>query len=164
MGALLEEVRTELKDIRVDAEALEAAVPPIMPEEAGENLAGIEDEPENLAAVAQEIIAEATGGIVRLAPASAPAETGSEVSVEKEDSGEAAPAESKPTQSGGVYLFINPSMRENSSEARHARSRSQRRGRVTWAEQNGGGADSFGDHDAAAGASGATEVTVQKME
>ena len=160
MGALLEEVRAELKDIRVDAEALDAAPPPMIAEDAGENLAGIEDEPENLAAAAQEIVAEATGGVVRLAPA----ETGSEVSVEKEGSGEAAIAENKAPQSGGVYLFINPSMRENSSEARHARSRSQRRGRVTWAEQNGGGADSFGDHDAAAGASGATEVTVQKME
>jgi DNA-directed RNA polymerase II subunit RPB2 len=164
MGALLEEVRTELKDIRVDTEALGAAIPPLIQEDAGENLAGIEDEPENLAAAAQEIVAEATGGVVRLASSSAAAAAG-EVTVEKEGESESETAPAAPAaQSGGVYLFINPSMRENGSEARYARTRSNRhRGPVTWAGQEGGDA-SFGDHGAAAGASGATEVTVQKME
>ena len=70
-------------------------------------------------------------------------------------------------QTGGVYLIINPNMRDNGSEARVTRSRSTRhRGAVRWAGMEGGGdgAASFGDHDAAAGASGATEVTVQKMD
>ncbi len=157
LGALLEEVREELKDIRIDAEALEAAPPPLMAGEAEEDLAGIEDEPANLAAAAHEIVAEATGGAVQLAPAA--------VVVEKEG-GEEAAAENKATQSGGVYLFINPNVGHTE---RHAPRSRAHRGRLAWAgvnTQEGGGAaaDSFGDHDAAAGASGATEVTVQKLE
>jgi len=113
--------------------------------------------PENLVAAAQEVVAAATGG---------------QVAIVKEGADEApAPA---PAQSGGVYLFVNPLMRDQlEPKARRARQRGGG-GPLRWdgmpgvsgSEQRGGGDEDEGrgGHGAAAGATGATEVTVVKEE
>jgi DNA-directed RNA polymerase II subunit RPB2 len=181
MGALLEEVRAELKDVRIDTEALEAQ-PPAMIQEDLEN-ANVADEPENFTAAAEGIVAAATNGLVQLQAGGPAAVTVQKEGAEGEgevaagtvaDEGEgaaaaAAPAENKATQSGGVYLFINPNMGGGGASerrAQHARRSSRHRGRLSWA---GLGVDDSGDGDATQSgggdeAAGPMEVHVQKME
>jgi ribA/ribD-fused uncharacterized protein len=177
LGMMLEEVRRELRDVRVDElllreegdrvpvgvepsgettrEILRVRGPPQVDANSAELEAEMEGAPENLVAAAQEVVAAATGG---------------QVAIVKEGA-EEAPA---PAQSGGVYLFVNPLMRDQlEPKARRARQRGGG-GPLRWdgmpgvsgSEQRGGGDEDEGrgGHGAAAGATGATEVTVVKEE
>jgi hypothetical protein len=84
IGAFLEEVRTELKDVRADQAILE----PLVQEGQEET----ETEPEPTFA---EQVEEASGGIVQLAP------------IPEGTEGSEGSESQKPVQQGGVYLFIN---------------------------------------------------------
>jgi DNA-directed RNA polymerase II subunit RPB2 len=128
LGALLEEVREELKGRRVD-QAMLAAAPPagqIVPA-APENV-GAESEPEDLAAEAEAAVAAVTGGAVQVAASAASALGG---------------GGGGGGQSGGVYMIINPMM-GGGVEAK-ARAPRQRGGRsLQWegmgpVQQVGGG-------------------------
>jgi ribA/ribD-fused uncharacterized protein len=79
LGTMLAEIRGELKDVRVD----QALMAPAAPAPAAAN-------------PLQDAVADATGGVVRLA-------TVPEVT----EGSESAPAPVVGTQGGGVYLFIN---------------------------------------------------------
>ncbi len=118
LGALLEEVRAELKDVRPDETLLGAAQPDYTPQLGanGEN-ANMVNSPENLVAGAQEMVQkmlspipeEGTAADTEVVGAGAPME----VTVTKEGAEETA------NQQGGgasrmaqppIYMFINPSV------------------------------------------------------
>ncbi len=135
MGELLTEVRAELKDVRVDA-AVMAAGPPVV------TVPGAEEEnidlgPEEMAGVAQEVVAAVNGGgsgQVNGSGSSGNEEGGVSVTVSKEGEESAAAPGSQVggggggVPAGGVYMFINP-------QIGGADRRPQRGGgrRVAWA-------------------------------
>lgn len=175
LGFLLEQVRDELKDVRVDKEVLgpgpAAAAVAVASEEKEDD-----DLPSNAAAeaaeavaAAQEMVADATGvQTVAGAGAMAPVAPGN--------------------QQGGVYLFVNPLMRDSAGErARSARGYGNRRSRsLAWEGMSvsregfgSGGEDgnstgnSHSQQGGGGGGSGeqlttdtgqAVEVTVQKLD
>jgi DNA-directed RNA polymerase II subunit RPB2 len=104
LGVLMEEVRGELKDIRADQTMLAAAAPALaLQEQEQEEEKEKEQETlslEKITQQAQDTIAEATAGIVKLAGIPEASETKEAT----ETPAAAAPA----VQQGGVYLFINP--------------------------------------------------------
>jgi hypothetical protein len=133
LGALLEEVRRELKDVRVDEGAILA--PPVVmnagPAEA------IQD--------ANATIAAATGGIVRMAPIP---------EVSKEENSPPA-SQTGGGQTGGVYLFINSAAATSvEPKARNARNHGSNK-RISWDQE--GGEEMRTDSGAT------TEVKVEKL-
>ena len=160
MGELLAEVRAELKDVRVDA-AVMAAGPPVVtvPGAEEENIGLDAMGPEDMAGVAQEVVAAVNG--------SAGEEGAPVVTVSKEGE-EAAAVPAMPGQvgggaaGGGVYMFINPQI-----GGADRRPRGGGRGRVAWAgmtpvSQMGG--DAVGTLESSMdGGSGGAEVTVEKL-
>jgi hypothetical protein len=108
-GALLAEVRAELKDVRVDAGLL-AAAPEVGVE--GEDADG-GTEPEDIVAGANAAVAAATGGVVQVV-------------------GAGAGGAGNGVQGGGVYMFINTAAAGGvESKARRARG-SRRSQRISW--------------------------------
>jgi DNA-directed RNA polymerase II subunit RPB2 len=159
MGVLLEEVRRELKDVRVD-EALLASSPPAAAAVVAVNTPEIEEEAEaeaeDLVEEARAVVADATGGVVKLATTSAeePAAAG----------GGGGAAEQRGGAGGGIYMFINPQVGGMvEAKARRARSRGPARA-LQWdgmpVTQMGGGTGS-GEQMTVSGS--ATEVTVEKL-
>jgi DNA-directed RNA polymerase II subunit RPB2 len=125
LGALLEEVRDELRGRRVDQAMLSAAPPATV---TAENVEA-QSEPEDLAAEAEQAVAAVTGGAVAMTSGAAAAGGGGPL----------------PGQSGGVYMIINPMMGGMADfKARVPRQRGS--GRVSWAgmpqEQVGGAEES----------------------
>jgi DNA-directed RNA polymerase II subunit RPB2 len=115
LGALLMEVRKELKDVRVDETLLGGPKPVVAPNMNLDNAGEPEDavEPEDMVNQANDVVNAATGGIIK----------------------EGA----QPGQQGGVYLFINPNMgNEVEAKARKARNHGYRRN-VRWEGMQGGG-------------------------
>jgi ribA/ribD-fused uncharacterized protein len=157
MGELLAEVRAELKDVRVDASVM-AAGPPVItvPGAEEENVGPEYNGPEDMVAVAEEVVSAVTGG----------EEQGSIMTVTKEGAEEPAPAAAVPTQQGGVYMFINPQI-----GGADRRPRGGGRGRVAWtgmtpASQMGGdgGVPTLESSFDSAGSGGSgVEVTVEKL-
>jgi ribA/ribD-fused uncharacterized protein len=172
MGELLMELRTELKDMRVDQEVLGTAevVPAtVAPAEAADE--NVVDAAANLAASAESAVAAATGGVVQVAKLE---EGGEEGSKEPTEEGEVVAAEQKggaqeevkvvkeekPGQ--GVYLFINPQI--GASDTRAGRPRGSGR-RLQWEGMSGGGdAPTEAYSREAADEGGAKEILVQKEE
>lgn len=123
MGALLTEVRTELKDVRVDQSVLggvQAGEPVGQIVEGPEENAVVLSEPEDVAAEAQEIVAAATGGVLNMAP---------------QGQGQGA-ATAVMTGGGGVggsnvFMIINPNI-GGDHKARRARARGGN-GPISWA-------------------------------
>jgi ribA/ribD-fused uncharacterized protein len=149
LGALLEEVRGELKEIRPDQTVL-AAVPEEKEEEQPVTLEGI-------AKQAQESVEELTGGLVKLGTIPEASEAAEQGTTEAK-----APAVG---QQGGVYLFIN-------SAAGHSERRRRDRGsgrNLSWEgmavskvgsdePQEGGGEQMTTE------SSNTTEVKVEKLD
>jgi ribA/ribD-fused uncharacterized protein len=180
LGFLLEQVRDELKDVRVDKEVLgpapgsaaAAGLAPASEEKEDDDLPSNAAEAEEAVAAAQEMVADATGGQVQTvagAGAMAPVAPGN--------------------QQGGVYLFVNPLMRDSAGErARSARGYGNRRSRsLAWEgmsvsregfgsggeegnstgnshNQQGGGGGGSGGEQLTTDTGQAVEVTVQKIE
>ena len=171
MGELLMELRTELKDMRVDQEVLGSAaevVPAaVVADTADEDVV---DAAANLAASAEGAVAAATGGVVQVAKLE---EGGEEGSKEPVAEGEVVPAEQKggaeeevkvvekKPEGQGVYLFINPQI--GGSDSRAGRPRGSGR-RLQWEGMSGGSGggptESFSAEAAEEG--GAKEIVVQK--
>lgn len=184
LGLMLEEVRRELADVRVDElllreegervpaglkpsaettrEILRVRGPPQVDENRPELEAEVELAPANLVSAAQALVADATAGQVVLA--------GDNGGVAETKSDDGAPPLA---QAGGVYMFINPLMRDQMDiKARRAR-RSGGGRALAWdgmpgisgaegVQRDGYDGQGGGEHEAAAGATGATEVTVVK--
>jgi DNA-directed RNA polymerase II subunit RPB2 len=159
LGLLLEEVRNELKDVRVDQALIGAGSPAAVASEEKED----DDLPSNAAeavAAAQDMVADVTGGQVQAVPGLGAPVSGAPVS--------GAPV----SQQGGVYLFVNPMMRDAAGErARSSRSYGGRSKSLAWegmsvsrdegnsiSNQEGGGEQLRTDTGQA------VEVTVQKLE
>lgn len=181
LGQLLEEVRTKLKDMPVadlllaqegDKVSRAAAArpdfvesvlrvrgaPEIM-EEAGN--AVMYDKPANLITAAQEVVSAATGGQIQMVDEG--------VTESKEDTNPAPPSASVSQRgggSGGVYLFVNPVMREQVElKARRAQAGGSRRP-FTWdgapaQSVSGGGGEAAPDLASVEHTAGA-EVVVMK--
>lgn len=154
LGAILEDIRAELKDVRVDQAVLANAMPPLVPNAGPEGEEA--DMPANL-----EAAAAAGGAEVEAAAGAAAAEGEGAASAAQEV------VAGKTGQTGGVYLFINSQL--PASDQRYARSHrnSRHRGRLSWAglgvQEGGGAADSGSFADGGGDDSkGPTEVVVQK--
>jgi DNA-directed RNA polymerase II subunit RPB2 len=179
LGELLIDVRRELKDVRVDrafvAELGEKA--PVDLEsmldanpsdreafvqdyiqkmrvrvEEGTGDEEMEDQPANLVEAAQGLVAEATGGQVKIVA-----------------TGAGATEETGQQQGGGqgVYLFVNPLLGTSSPEvSRVARARSSGgRTSVSWAGMEGGGNNSgVGELTSTSDVAPHTEINVMKEE
>lgn len=179
LGEMLMELRTELKDVRVDQAVLDAAVStaevvPAVVLDTGQEAEddAVIDAAANLVASAEEAVSAATGGVVHVAKleeggeegSKEPAEEGEVVATEQKGGGEESVkvVEKKP-EGQGVYLFINPQI--GASDARVGRPRGSGR-RLQWEGMSGGG-DS-GPTEAysreAADEGGAKEIVVQKEE
>ena len=116
LGVLLMEVRDEFKGMRPDlGEAYEGVEPQVQTVQAIQAVQTVPSVGSTVAA-ANETIAAATGGIVRMAAIP----EGSEGVTEK-----------PVTQSGGVYLFINSAAGPVEPKARNARHSGPRR-RISW--------------------------------
>jgi DNA-directed RNA polymerase II subunit RPB2 len=153
-GALLAEVRAELKGVRVDAGLL-AAAPEVGVE--GEEDDGANTEPEDIVAGANAAVAAATGGVVQVVGGNGGAGNG--------------------VQGGGVYMFINSGVSDRvEAKARRARGGSRRAQHISWegmsveregsdessAIQGGGGAGVAGEAMTTDMGS-AVEVKVEKL-
>jgi ribA/ribD-fused uncharacterized protein len=153
LGKLLMEVRTELKDVRVDESLLGGPKAEVLPNLTVDNAA----EPADIAEEANAIVNAATEGMVQMTTTT---------------EGTQQPAPLPPTtQQGGVYMFINPQMGANvEAKAHRARNHGYRRS-VRWEgmggdsgggfsveKMGGGGAEEMSPHS-----SSNTEVTVEKL-
>ena len=150
LGALLEEVRRELKDVRVDAALLGPAVAPVIVEGEGE---GNTNAPANIVKEANAVVEAATAGVVRLA--AIPEEGKTEVS------------ENKPAtnQQGGVYLFINSAVGGGEPKARNARNSGPRR-QISWEGMEGQGQGQVGGEEKdqmTINSANTVDVTVEKL-
>jgi ribA/ribD-fused uncharacterized protein len=164
LGALLEELRREVKDVRVDTTVLGAARPSILREEGNLNVEGLaEDGPieegglASIAEDARDLVATATNGLVQMvtggpaapeAPAPAPeAPAPAAPAPPPEAPAPAAPAPpATQPQQGGVYLFVNPQM-QGAEAARVSRYRGgSRQKALQWEgmSQEGGGSSIAG--------------------
>lgn len=170
MGELLTELRTELKDMRVDQEVLGSAaeVVPAIIMGTGQGAADedVVDAAANLVGSAESAVAAATGGVVQVAKL----EEGGEEPVAE---GEVVPAEQKggaqeesvkvvekKPEGQGVYLFINPQI--GGSDSRAGRPRGSGR-RLQWEGMSGGGGEPSEAYSReAADEGGAKEIVVQK--
>jgi DNA-directed RNA polymerase II subunit RPB2 len=185
LGLMLEEVRRELANVRVDElllreegdrvptdvkaseattrEILRVRGPPQVDENRPELEAEVELAPANLVSAAQALVADATGGQVMIA-----ANNDSVAETKSDDGVVPAPAQ---VGGAGVYMFINPLMGDQRDiKARRSR-QGGGRGALRWdgmpgfsGAEGGGGTPLIqeGGHAAAAGATGSTEVTVVK--
>jgi DNA-directed RNA polymerase II subunit RPB2 len=174
LGELLQEVRRELRDVRVDkmfiAEMggrapsdMEAAMNANPDErmrfvddyvqrmqvrvDEGAGDEEMEDRPANLVEAAQGVVAEATGGQVQMVDAAAGTQQGG-----------GGP-------SGGIYMFVNPQMGGGeATRVARARARGGGRSSVSWAgmEGGGGGGGPVGDLTATTDIAPHTEITVMK--
>ena len=140
MGVLLTEVRTELKDSRPDTGLLAA-----VSEEGSESKSDGESESE-----------------------SKEGEANADAAVAGAEDAIAGAMQVVPKQSGGVYLFINPSPAAGvEPRARQARSRMNRN--ISWEGMSGGGSSVIqeggggGNEQMEMGGSATTEVTVEKL-
>ncbi len=158
LGALMMDVRKELKNVRVD-EAVLGPVPTVMPNMNLDNGDDAADAaPEDYVATASAVVNAASGGVVQMSPM--PAAEGSGIVKEGADV-----APEQPKQQGGVYLFINPNMGgEVEAKSRRARNHGYRRP-VRWEGMPGGGSgNGAGESEELSqqGGSGA-EVVVEKL-
>jgi ribA/ribD-fused uncharacterized protein len=156
LGALLQEVREELRDIRPD-EALLAAPADFAP--VAEENDPANEGPANFVDEAQQIVANATDGIVQMNGTVAPPEDTSrdQVQVGGGGGGVAPKVGQQP-----IYMFINPSM---GGDHKAVRARQGGRGQVSWAGMAGGGGGGGGAPEtltADTEASGPKEVVVEK--
>jgi ribA/ribD-fused uncharacterized protein len=163
VGELLTEVRTELKDVRVDAAVMAAGPPEVTVPGAEEENVGSENmSAEDMAGVGQEVVA---------------AVAGAGAAEESKEGGEGAAAgggggggPALPSQQGGVYMFINPQI----GGAERRPQRGGGRGRVSWAgmmtpasqmggSDDGGGIQKLESSFDGGGGGGGAEVTVEKL-
>ena len=179
LGALLGEVRTEMKDVRPDTTLLQTG-PATIAESAGDD-EELVNGPANYVAEAQEMMAAATGGVVQMMGAGEqmmgtgepPAEGEVVPAVEEAPADAAAAAAPLPKQTGGggvggsgIYMFINPQVGGD----RQVNRRSRARRHIQWAgmpvEQDGGGPGLEDQSEIGGGpaASGPTEVMVEKLQ
>ena len=164
MGELLTEVRAELKDVRVDAAVMAAGPPVISVPGAEEENIGDAMGPEDMAGVAQEVVA-AVNGSGGNGNGNGSGEGETTVTVSKEGEEGAAPAPVLPNQQGGVYMFINPQI---GGSDRRSRDRSGGRGRMSWAgmtpaSQMGGSEPVQQLESSMDGGPGSSEITVEKL-
>ena len=163
LGRLLEEVRAELKDVRLDLSVLggvQAGGAVGHVEEAeGEAMEMLPPEREDMEAEARQIVAEATGGAIALPPGSG---------------GEQGMGQPGPmmggggggSSTGGVFMIINPQI-GGDLRARRARSRGGN-APISWAGmepasgQEGGG-DSSGSVEAGGAELEGAEIKVEKL-
>jgi DNA-directed RNA polymerase II subunit RPB2 len=152
MGALLTEVRDELKGVRVDTAVLGGvqgggAIGHVVEaageaEEAVYELDGVQEE-------ARQIVAEATGGAIALPP------TSMDSGVQMGGGGGGG--------GGGVFMIINPAI-GGDLKARRARSSRGGGGGISWAGmESGGGGDGGQEGGGDEGGGGAAEITVEKL-
>jgi len=178
LGALLAEVRTEMKDVRPDTTLLQIG-PATIAESAGDD-EDLVNGPANYIAEAQEMMAAATGGVVQMMGTGEQMMGAGEQSAENEvvpaveDAPADAVAAALPKQAGGgvggsgIYMFINPQV--GGDRTVHRRSRARRH--IQWAgmpvDQDGGGPGLEDQSDTGGGggpaASGHTEVMVEKLQ
>jgi ribA/ribD-fused uncharacterized protein len=168
MGELLSELRTELKDVRVDQEVLGIPAAEVVPAAEDEDVV---DAAANLVGSAEGAVAAATGGVVQVAKLE---EVGEEGAGEPAEEGEVVPVEQKggsveesvkvikeeKPAGQGVYLFINPQI--GASDSRVGRPRGSGR-RLQWEGMSGGGSTEQYSREAA-DEGGSKEIVVQKEE
>ena len=135
LGALLGEVRSELKDIRVDLATIQGG--PVLVEEYD----GVASNVDETVTAAAATVGAATG-VVKLATITE----------------EGATVPSAPGQSGGVYLFINSAAAPHvEPKARNARSSGPARS-ISWSGQ-----EQSGGNDLTIDSSNTVEVKVEKL-
>ena len=164
LGEMLMELRTELKDVRVDQAVLSGSAE-VVPATVDSGDEAVADAAANLVVSAEGAVAAATGGVVKVAEL----EEGVGGEEGPKEEGEAVPAEQKgganvevkkEEKGQGVYLFINPQI--GGSDARGGRPRGSGR-RLQWEGMQGGDAgETFSAEAAEEG--GAKEIVVQKEE
>ena len=139
IGAFLEEVRAELKDVRADQAILEPL------EQEYQDVQDVQEAEPSFA----EQVEEASGGIVQLAPIP----EGSEGTEGKEGS-----ESQKPIQQGGVYLFINSAV--GHSERKRERGSGRK---LQWGGMSVSKEDEQMTTDTGTGNGPAVEVSVEKL-
>ena len=169
LGALLMEVRKELKDVRVD-ETLLANQPrvEVMPNLEVDNAAAADDQ--EVVADAKEIVQEATGGVVKLIGTEQEQtvnpvqgqQGGGGVSNSAGGVSNPAGGVSNPAGGGGIFMFINPKMGD-SVEAKARRARHHAHRAFTWEGQQGGAEGNTMAAYEAAAQDGGAELVVEKL-
>jgi DNA-directed RNA polymerase II subunit RPB2 len=164
LGALLMEVRTELKDVRVDESLLGGPKPIVAPNMNLDNDGEPDDAdgvaPEDVVTQASGIVNAATGGVVSMTPMPTGNAEGEAVQQPQPEQGA--------KQQGGVYLFINPNMGHDvEAKARRARNHGYRRS-VRWEGMEGGAGthverDGDGMQELSQQGGSGAEVTVEKL-
>ena len=153
LGAILAEVRTELKDLRVDEALLQNAAAATVAREEGEvseNVEAAEDlepEPEAVAEEVRNVVAEATAGVVKL---------GAEASSSSQSGGGGGNGSGAP-----IYMIINPSV--GHAESRRSHGGRRHRGTLAWDGASGGGGGGSSAETMTTETGHNTEVMVEKL-